>query len=283
MLTEGQLQQFCEDGYVVVKNVIPESKLQEYREAYERMVEKVRTNANPETYNTRLIKSISDSSASSDDPRIDMECWGCDFLLHPDLYEPAFTDYLNNEKLLSSLSSILGNDLRISGLKAIWSPVSIDYDLKWHRDGAKHIYSNDGTQPFIQFNTALYRDESFRLIPGSHRRPLTEQEDAECGTSVALLPGELICILEPGDAMFMHAAVLHRGKAPASTKRRTLHYIIARSDFHVGTKRLFQFKGWYETLRLDEKLAPTAKKLFERFFAWEGKTFDDHYYPGAEK
>ncbi|MBW7454789.1 phytanoyl-CoA dioxygenase family protein [Paenibacillus sepulcri] len=267
MLADSQIKQFYSEGYTIVRDVIPQTKLPEYREAYERMVEKVRAHPGREKYNTRLIQGN------------DKVCWGCDFLLHPDLYEPAFTDYLNNRKLLTSLGSILGDDLRISGLKAIWSPVRANYDLGWHRDGPKDIYSEDGTQAYIQFNTALYHDESFRLVPGSHLRPLTEEEDTKY-RSVEDITNQLVCMLEPGDAMFMHAAVLHRGKASSSTKRRTLHYIIASSDYEVGTKRLNQFKGWYDEMRLDEKLEPAAKKLFDNFFAWQGKTFDDHYYPG---
>jgi ectoine hydroxylase-related dioxygenase (phytanoyl-CoA dioxygenase family) len=275
MLTEDQVKQFYEEGYVVVKNVIPESKLQEYRDAYERMVEKVRANPSREKYNTRLIKHIAKNQTDVSET----ECWGCDFLLHPDLYEPAFTDYLNNEKLLSALGSILGDDLRVEGLKAIWSPVNITYDLFWHRDGLKEVYSEDGSQKHIQFNTALYHDESFRIVPGSHRRPLTEEELAQVRNGGADLPGQLICTLEPGDAMFMHSMALHRGMTPYTTKRRTLHYILARADLTVGTNLLKQYKGWYEEQKLGENLAPTAKKLFERMFAWEGNTKNDDWYP----
>lgn len=275
MLTEEQIRMWYEDGYVVVKNVIPEADLPAYRAAYERMVEKVRANPSRERYNTRLIKHI-----AKDKPDVDEgECWGCDFLLHPDLYEPAFTDYLNNEKLLSALSSILGDELRVEGLKAIWSPVSVDYDLFWHRDGLKEIYSEDGSQKHIQFNTALYPDDSFRIVPGSHRRPLTEEELAQVRKGVADLPGQVICKLEPGDALFMHSMALHRGKAASTAKRRTLHYILSRKDHPVGTNLLKQYKGWYEEQQLDRQLAPTAKLLFENMFGWEGRTKNDDWYP----
>ncbi|MBW7453307.1 phytanoyl-CoA dioxygenase family protein, partial [Paenibacillus sepulcri] len=176
MLTEEQLDQWYEEGYCIVKDVIPQGELPKYREAFERMVTKVRANPSRERYNTRLVKNIDRKNPNAIS---ELESWGCDFLLHPDLYEPAFTDYLNNEKLLSSLSSILGSDLRVEGLKALWSPERVDYDLFWHRDGLKEIYSEDGSQKHLQFNTALYRDDSFRLVPGSHRRPLTDAELAQ--------------------------------------------------------------------------------------------------------
>jgi hypothetical protein len=192
-------------------------------------------------------------------------------LLHPDLYEPEFTDYLNNEKLLSSLASILGKDLRVAGLKAIWSPIHVDYDLIWHRDGPDDIYSEDGSQPHIQFNTALNRDESFRVIRGSHLRPLTELEQAQARVGVEPLPDEVQCVLEPGDVLFMHSKTFHRGRALIGSNRRTLHYIISRTDNPVATSDLLNYRKWYDALLLDGKLAPTAKKLFDNFFSWEGK------------
>lgn len=276
MLTKEQLDQWYEEGYCVVRNVIPQEELPKYREAFERMVAKVRANPSRERYNTRLVKSIDRKNPNEIS---ELESWGCDFLLHPDLYEPAFTDYLNNEKLLSALSSVLGDDLRVEGLKALWSPEGVDYDLFWHRDGLKEIYSEDGSQKHLQFNTALYRDDSFRLVPGSHRRPLTETELAQVRKGVDDLPNQKICVLEPGDVLFMHSMVLHRGKAPRTDMRRTFHYILARTDHPIGTKLLNQYKGWYEEQRLDEKLAPTARKLFRNFLSWEGRTINDDWYP----
>ncbi|MBW7453289.1 phytanoyl-CoA dioxygenase family protein [Paenibacillus sepulcri] len=293
MLTEEQKQRYYEDGVLVLKGLIAPEKLQEYRDAYERMVEKVRAYPGREKYNARIIgaksknKIETKSAATVAQGNTEQEYWGADWLLHPDLYEPAFTDYLENEELISSLKSLLGSDIGIYGLKALWSPVNVNYDLAWHRDGKQEVYSTDGGIPpgWLQFNTALYREESFRVVKGSHRRPLTDEENAKYGT-VEEVAGEEVCVLEAGEVLFMHQAVLHRGKAQAEmnggSKRRAFHYILARTDFAVGRRRLEQFKGWYEELGLAGKLGPTAKPLFENFFAWEGRAFDDASYPYPE-
>jgi len=287
MLTEEQKETYYRDGVLVLKGLISPEELQAYREAYERMVEKVRAYPGPEKYNSRVIGARSgnkiDTQPSAAQTEV-TEYWGADWLLHPDLYEPAFTDYLNNDKLINSLRSLLGPDIGIYGLKALWSPVHADYDLAWHRDGRQEVYSTDGGIPpgWLQFNTALYREESFKVVKGSHRRPLTDEENAKYGT-VEEITNEEICVLEPGEVLFMHQAVLHRGKAKGEanggSKRRAFHYILARTDFPVGRRRLEQFKNWYEELNLAEKLGPTAKPLFENFFAWEGRAFDDETYP----
>lgn len=279
MLTEQEIKKYKEEGILVLKGVVPRQKIQAYREAYERMREKVLAHPDKKrVYGARIIgdKTGIPTHAPEDDRKI--ECWGADFLLHPALYEPEFTDYLQNKRLISSLRDLLGPDIGIYGLKAIWSPVNASYDLTWHRDGKKEVYSKDGIPPgWLQFMTALYPEESFRVVRGSHLRPLTEEEDLKCGT-VEKVGNEEICALEPGDALFMHQAVFHRGRADASTRRRAFQYILARADFPVGRRRLEQFKGWYGELKLDEKLDSTAKPLFDRFFSWEGRAFDDAEY-----
>ncbi|MBW7453290.1 phytanoyl-CoA dioxygenase family protein [Paenibacillus sepulcri] len=279
MLTEEEIERYKEDGILVLKGMVPPEKLPEYRNAYERMVEKVQ--ADPDRrkkYGARFIGKTNNHSHELDEAS-KAECWGADFLLHPELYEPVFTDYLENERLINSVKSLLGPDIGLYGLKAIWSPASVTYDLRWHRDGRQDVYSTDGGIPpgWLQFNTALYREESFRVVRGSHRRPLTDEENARYGT-VEEVAGEEVCALEAGDVMFMHQAVLHRGRADASSRRRALHYILARTDFSVGRRRLEQFKGWYENLGLEEKLGPSSKLLFENFFSWKDKAFDDIEY-----
>ncbi|MBW3622271.1 MAG: phytanoyl-CoA dioxygenase family protein [Armatimonadetes bacterium] len=264
-LTEEQVRQFYDDGYVAVRNVVSEADLPRYRAAYERMVEKVKANPSKE-YGTRIMNG---------------ETWGCNSLLHPDLYEPEFTDYLENETLLSALASILGEDLRVEGLKAIWSDEHMEYDLIWHRDGPDEVYTPDGSQKHIQFNTALYPDKSFRLIPGSHRRPLTEEEQAQSRTGRGPLPGEIVAELEPGDVLFMHSHAFHRGKTEPGVFRRTLHTILARTDKPSNADDLVKYRRWYDALGLDDKLSPTVKRLFDNYFSWEGRVTPKEEAPAA--
>jgi ectoine hydroxylase-related dioxygenase (phytanoyl-CoA dioxygenase family) len=249
-LTQEQVQQFYEQGYVVVRKVIADDDIPRYRAAYERVVEKVKANPSP-IYGTRLMKG---------------ETWGCNPLLHPDLYEPEFTEHIGSPILLAALRSILGEELRVAGLKAIWSDVHMEYDLIWHRDGPDDAFTPDGSQEHIQFNTALYPDSCFRLIPGSHRRPLTEQELAQSRTGVASLPGELVASLEPGDALFMHSLLFHRGKAEIGTFRRTLHTILARADKPASLDDVERQRAWYHEQGLDQKLSPVVQQLFTAFF-----------------
>lgn len=253
-LTQEQRQQFYQEGYVIVRNVIAHDDLPRYRAAYERMVEKVKQKPSPE-FGTRLMKG---------------ETWGCNALLHPELYEPEFTEHITHPRLLAALRAILGPELRVAGLKAIWSDPGMEYDLIWHRDGPDEVYTPDGSQAHIQFNTALYPDQSFRLVPGSHRRPLTPEEQAQARTGVGPLPGELVAAIEPGDALFMHSHAFHRGKSERGVLRRTFHTILAQADKPSPAADVEKHRQWYQALGLENTLEPAARLLFDAYFSSAG-------------
>jgi len=260
-LTQDQLRQFREEGYVVLRGVMEPDRLDTFREQMERLVETV--NANPKKeYNPGFVYS---------DDKSRKEAWRSNALLHPDLFQPVVTDFLDSPGLLSAVRDVIQDDLRIGGLKALWSPKSLEYDLDWHRDGPNDSYVPDGSQDYLQFNAALYHDASFRMVPGSHARPLTEAEEAECRHGTGPLPGEIVAELDPGDVLFMHSRALHRGKASPDSRRRSLHYTLSAASKPVKQEVIDQHREWYDTLDLGSKISPQVQALFDNLFQWDGK------------
>lgn len=259
-LTDQEKKQFVEEGYVVLRGIIPQDQLGRYRVEFERTVETVRANPKKE-YSVGFFG----------DDKSKRETWRSNALLHPDLYQPIYTDFLDSERLLTSVESIVGRGVRIGGLKALWSPETVEYDLIWHRDGNDDDYVPDGSQDYLQFNVAINPDDSFRMVPGSHRRPLTEVERAACRRSTGPLPGELVAKLEPGDVLFMHSRALHRGKASPQSNRRSLHYTLSSAAKPVKQPVIDEHRRWYNELGLAGRLSPQVQALFDNLFAWDGR------------
>ncbi|MCC5828453.1 MAG: phytanoyl-CoA dioxygenase family protein [Phycisphaeraceae bacterium] len=259
-LSAQEMKQFVEDGYVVLKGVMPESELGRFRVEFERTVEVCRANPKEE-YGVGFVHG----SEGKKEP------WRSNSMLHPDLYQPVYTDFLDNERLLTSVQSIVGPNLRIGGLKILWSPLTLTYDLHWHRDGRTDQYVPDGTQDYLQFNAALNPDSSFRIVPGTHRRPLNDVELEACRRGVGPLPGELVCPLEPGDVLFMHSRALHRGKADPTSNRRSFHYTLSAAEKPVRQGIVDEHRQWYRQLGLEGKLSARVQALFDNLFAWDGK------------
>jgi hypothetical protein len=113
-------------------------------------------------------------------------------------------------------------------------------------------------------------------VPGSHRRPLTEEEQQACANrSTAPITGELVCELDAGDVMFMHSRALHRGKASPDDHRRSLHYTLSSADKPVKQDVIDQHREWYDQLDLGSKISPQVQALFDNLFKWSGRELSE--------
>lgn len=156
--------------------------------------------------------------------------WGVNEITRPELFDADLVNIFGHARVKAALEGILGPEPRAWGIKILWTPQLVGYDLGWHRDQmTRDFYDFVHLKPeapdHVQFNVALNEDACFRLVPGSHRRPLTEGEWAAVHSDpTAILPGEVVAVLTPGDILYMDAHALHRGRSALGENRLTLHY-----------------------------------------------------------
>jgi hypothetical protein len=172
---------------------------------------------------TRLWRGGADPPAG----RSGEATWGINEITRRDLFDPVLLDALAAPALHAAIHAILDRP-RAWGMKMLWNPTWRPYDLHWHRDCIgpdEHALCacKPPAHDHLQFNAALTRDRSFRVVPGTHRRALSPAELAAVGTRAAL-PGETVVELEPGDVLLMDAHALHRGSASVEEDRLSLHY-----------------------------------------------------------
>ncbi len=86
----------------------------------------------------------------------------------------------------------------------------------------------------VKWHLALLPDDSFEIVPASHRRWRTEQERTVLGhyngepvpdtglTKHSPLDGGIVVHAEPGDCIFWNGDCIHRGGNRAGVERRTL-------------------------------------------------------------
>lgn len=154
--------------------------------------------------------------------------WGVNEITRPGFFDPQLIDAIAEPAIAGAMESLLGTP-RAWGQKLLWAPRACDYVLNWHRDTSDQM---DSLMPYkpeandhVQFNAALAWDPSFRVVPGSHRRALTEDEWTALRTDpYGPMPGQVHLPLEPGDILLMDAHALHRGEVPAGDPRLTLHF-----------------------------------------------------------
>ncbi|MFI7110332.1 phytanoyl-CoA dioxygenase family protein [Nonomuraea sp. NPDC050227] len=209
---EEEIDAFARDGFTLLRRVFSSAQLSRMRKAFIRIEDSVRVA--PDRYATRY--TARDGGADT---------WGVNHVFAPDLYEPELASVFDDARVMGFVHAVLGQPVRFWGGHALWGPRRVAYQLNWHRDFGEHeAFDPSGRSTHVQFNACLLADECFRVIPGSHRRPLTVEEAEQQRTKgIAPLPGEVSVQCAPGDVLMMNAHALHRGSCDVGVARQTLH------------------------------------------------------------
>ena len=251
--------QFLEEGFLVLREVIPPKQLEGLRRAYEILVERQKViwarQRNPDDppggiwdYDSQPRLNLGGMTGVHDVQTASaVEIW-----LHENV-QGVSTRLLDEE------------DAAVTEMMLMCSPVR-DHGIAdhrgWHRDlypprsAPLKSYVDDiiETGPrYVQWNIPLYDDDVLWVVPGSHNRCNTEEEDAKLNESPGVpLRGALQTRLEAGDGVVYILPLLHWGSNYNSKMRRTIH-----GGFSVFTH--------YHDLSFLKHLSETAQTTFERW------------------
>ena len=250
--------QFLEEGYVILRNVIPADELEALRASYEILVERQKViwaqERNPDDppggvweasaqprlllHQSPLVDQIDEDTASA------VEIW-----LH--------------ENTQGASSELLGvSDAAVTEMMLMCNPVRDRGPAHWHRDlyppyGAPlQGYVDDITESgprYVQWNLCLYDDEVLWVIPGSHTRLNTARENELLRTNRHIpFPGSVQTHLNAGDGVAYILPILHWGSNYSTKMRRTIH-----GGFSTFTQ--------YENQSYMKHLSTSAQATFDRW------------------
>ena len=222
MLNEAQRDQFNEEGYVIIPG-INESVYDKVKAAAERATSRARAGQWP---HVRMVDSVGP-----------LDIWGVSNLLHPDLGEPAFADYLATDEVLETAGDLLPGPLRLSLTNMLVNPALRDHAIGWHRDTAEPDISGEAELALLrknlnhtQWNAAIYPESCLRIVPGSHARNITDAErNILVNHPFDPMPGELRVHLQEGETVYYNAFLLHKGDYSIDQRRLTLHAALVLS------------------------------------------------------
>ena len=258
---------FLEEGYLVVRGVIPPGDLDAVREAYERLVDVQRgiwretraegdppggmweTHRQPRLHLSRrpLSQRIDRSTARA------VEMW---------LSEGAH-----------GVSSALLDlpDASVTEMMMMCNPVRDHGPAEWHRDMYPPIaaplrnYNEDILENgprYVQWNISLYADDVLWVVPGSHVRLNTAEENTQLRADPRVpLPHAVQTHLQPGDGVVYILPILHWGSAYLAKQRRCIHGGFARYAQDRDQSFL-------------PHLSPAAREAFERWTNRTGRAFE---------
>jgi hypothetical protein len=194
--------QFMRDGYLLLRNVVPADELADMRLTAELMVDAAKCN--------------SQAARQEGDPQ--GGDWYADVQPRVKIHEVIteetahLVDFLLGENTLGVSAQLLsGPETAICSAEISCSGL-IDYGYgDWHRDAATAEQApTSGVQAdmmansigYVQWNIALYDDDVFWFLPGSHKQRTTDLQRRELlADNRAALSGGVQMDLKPGDGV----------------------------------------------------------------------------------
>ncbi len=252
-------EQFMEQGYLVLREVIPPDRLEQVRADFETLVGRQRKiwaqergpddppggvwETNPQPRLVSYNGLIDEATAST------VEVW---------LQEST----LGVSRQLLSVPEAAA----VAGMMLMCSPVRDHGPAAWHRDihpidmaplaGLQKDLVENGPK-YVQWNIPLYDDDVLWVVPGSHLRLNTEAENRSLSADPRrTVPGGIPVELNAGDAVVYINYLLHWGSNYSPKTRRTIH----------GGHTIFPY---YPDISFTEFLSPGGRASFMQ---WDGRS-----------
>ena len=255
------LQKFRQDGYLILKNVVPPDRLHDLRLSVELMVDRE--------------KARSAAQRSRDELR------GGTWYQNP---QPRLGLDSINEQTADVVDFCLGETVHGVSQQLMQTPVAalttfgalcsglIDYGYTdWHRDASSAEQAPlsgmqydlmENAPGYLQWNIALYEDDVFWLLPGSHKQPTSEAQRRQLMLDPrAALEGGIVAQLSPGDGVVYSNLMMHWGSTYTSKLRRTIHmgFRSFGSDIFPYLHQL----DWYHDDEFLQYVSTAARHHFE--------------------
>ena len=258
--------QFLEQGFLILRQVIPPAQLEELRRSYELLVDRQREVWARERGPDDPPGGVWETGAQ---PRLNVSMMHG---LHDEQTAAAIEIWLH-ENLQGVSSRLLAeDDVPPTEMMMMCNPVRDHGPAAWHRDFYPPLnaplmaYADDILENgprYVQWNIPLYDDDVLWVIPGSHIRRSTEEENESMRRDPrAPVPGGVQTHLEAGDGVAYILPILHWGSNYSPRMRRTIHGGFARVTHWQSTSWL-------------EHLSPNARDTLTRWHRRSEGYMDD--------
>lgn len=184
-----------------------------------------------------------------------------------------------NPVILKVVEDIIGPNLIINNASILAANAGTSYSLGWHRDIiqipqeeiADWMFSKERFHNSVQINLPLVDENSLWIVPRSHNRPNTPEENeafqgskhyAPVGVE---MPGGMPVRLKAGQAVIYNNNLIHRGYTKTmEVPRRTLH-MGYHSAAHPPTWHFYLLNSNLLTPEYLQTLKPTMRRMMNEY------------------
>ena len=254
--------QFLEQGYLILRNVIPPDQLDALRTSYEVVLNRQRSIWTQERIQADPAGGIWESSPQ---PRLKLNATKKNISALIDDKTANTVELWLHENTCGASSHLMDvPDAAVTEMYLLCNPIRDHGPANWHRDihpidtapleGYIRDIEESGPS-YVQWNIPLYDDDVLWVVPGSHLRLNTMEEDRQLLANDCIpLPDSVQTTLSAGDGVVYITPILHWGSNYSTKLRRTIHGGFARWN-----------RTYYENLSFVQQLAPWARDIFERW------------------
>ena len=221
--------EFLETGYLIVKEAVPRDKLERVRQAYETLVDRQRENWKAERAENDPPGGVWETAPQ---PRLQLSRSPLVNQIDQET-APAVEVWLEENIHGVSTELLDAADGAVTEMMMMCNPVRDHGPAKWHRDhhpidtAPLQGYIDDileGGPRYVQWNIPLYDDSVLWVIPGSHLRLNTSEEnEILLADPCRPLPNGVQTHLQAGDGVVYILPILHWGSNYSPKMRRTIH------------------------------------------------------------
>ena len=208
-LSEEQIAEFHERGFVHLREFIPEDMLAELREGYDAATRGV---YDVDGWNQKI--------AAGDILQLGM----------PNTHIPGWRGHEYLQRIVQTGKQLLGDDIEYKYDQVIYKPPGNEVELLWHQDAGygwpgKANYRS--TTCWLALSEASEEMGSLQFMPCSHKQGIAEHVDATYknpigGALEVVVDQSKAVVVEygPGDVTFHHGRTLHYSRGNSTDQPR---------------------------------------------------------------
>jgi ectoine hydroxylase-related dioxygenase (phytanoyl-CoA dioxygenase family) len=271
-MSESNKEKFLRDGFVII-DVLTEQEIADFRKLMDALLSP-EVKANDTKKHSSSFQHFGDELSSFGK---EARQYYFHLLTKPGT-EPIHHAF-HHPVILNAVEELIGPNLIVNNASILAANEGTEYSLGWHRDIIQipqeeiedWIFSPERFHNSVQINLPLVDENALWVVPGSHNRPNTEEENKAFAGSKhyapigAEMPGGIPVKLKAGQAVLYNNNLIHRGYTEKmKIPRRTLHMGYHSAKF-PPTWHFYLLNGDLLTPEYLERLSPTMKRMMEEY------------------
>jgi phytanoyl-CoA hydroxylase len=218
ILTAAQLEQYRDEGFVVLEALIDEALVLRMRNALAELVEKSRgIPAHDAVYDL-------EPGHTAERPRVRR-------IKKPHVVHPVFLELLDHPGLKAATQDLLGENVRLYNSKLNVKAPEYGSPVEWHQDWAFYPHTNDDvTAAGVMLDDTTVENGAMYVLPGTHKGPTFDHHGPDGRFCGAMDPDAcgldfrhaVPCEGPAGSVSFHHARTVHGSAQNVSDRQRSL-------------------------------------------------------------